>query len=143
LEWQYKKNKNLISGEFKSVLYLGNAGYHSVENLLSSCPLSKNVKIKIYRPVIFPVVLYGCETWFLTLREEHALRVFENRVLRKIFELQTDEIIWGWRKLYIEEFHSLHSSLNIIRMSKSRLVGLVGHIAFIRRGMRAGFWWES
>ena len=67
------------------MLKLGNACYHSVQNLLSSSLLSKNLKIKIYRTIILPVVFYGCETWSLTLREEHRLRVFEKRVLRRIF----------------------------------------------------------
>jgi hypothetical protein len=61
---------------------LGNACYHLVQNLFSSRLLSKNLKIKIYRTIILPVVLYGCETCLLTLREEHRLRVFENRELR-------------------------------------------------------------
>jgi len=64
---------------------LGNACYHSVQNLLSSTLLSKDLKIKIYRTIILPVVLYGCETWSLTLRDERRLRVFENRVLRTVF----------------------------------------------------------
>ena len=76
-------NQNSIQEEIKSRLKLGNACYHSVQNLLSSSLLSKNVKIKIYRTVILPVVLYGCETWSLTLREEHRLKLFENRVLRR------------------------------------------------------------
>ena len=59
-----------------------------------------NIKIKIYRTIIFPVVLYGCETWSLTLREEHRLGVFENRVLRGIFETESDEVTWEWRKLH-------------------------------------------
>jgi hypothetical protein len=66
--------------------------------------LSKNIKIRIYKTVILPVVLYGCETWPLTLREEHRLRVFENRVLRRIFGPKRDEVTGGWRKLYNEEF---------------------------------------
>ena len=70
---------------FKLNMYYSHACYHSVQNLLSSSLLSKNLKIKIYRTIILPVVLYGCETWSLTLREEHRLRVFENRVLRRIF----------------------------------------------------------
>jgi hypothetical protein len=78
-------NQNSIHEEIKSRLKSGNARYHSAQNLLSSSLLSKNVKIKIYRTIIFPVVLYGCETWSLTLREECRLRVFENRVLRRIF----------------------------------------------------------
>ena len=70
-------NKNSILEEIKSRLRSGNACYHSVQNLLSSRSLSKNLKIKIYRTIILPVVLYGCETWLLTLREERKLRVFE------------------------------------------------------------------
>jgi hypothetical protein len=68
--------------------------YHSVPNLLSS-RLSKNIKIRIYRTIIFSVVLYGCETWSLTLREKHRLRVFENRVLRRIFGRKRDEVTGG------------------------------------------------
>jgi hypothetical protein len=78
-------DQNCIQEEMKSRLNLGNACYHSVQNLLSSRILSKNVWIKIYRTIILPVVLYGCETWSLTLGEERWLRVFENRVLRKVF----------------------------------------------------------
>jgi len=78
-------NQNSIAEEIKSRLRSGNAGYHSVQNLLSSTLLSKNLKIKIYRTIILPVVLYGCETWSLTLREERKLRVYENMVLRRIY----------------------------------------------------------
>ena len=78
-------NQNSIQKEIKSRLKLGNACYHSVQNRLSSNLLCKNLKIKIYRIIILPAVLYGCETWWLTLREEHRLRVFENRVMRRIF----------------------------------------------------------
>ena len=83
-------NQNPIQKEIKSRLKLGNACYHSAQKLMSSSLLSKNLKIKIYRTIIFPVVLYGCETWSLTLREEHRLRVFENRVLRRIFGPKRD-----------------------------------------------------
>jgi hypothetical protein len=76
-------NQNLIQEEIKRRLNSGNASYHSVQNLLSSRLLSKNLKIRVYKTIILPVVLYGCETWSLTLREEHRLRVFENRVLRR------------------------------------------------------------
>jgi hypothetical protein len=78
-------DQNYILEEIKSRLKLGNACCHSVWNLLSSMLLSKNLKIKIYKIIILPVVLYGCETWSLTLREERRLRVFENRVLRRVF----------------------------------------------------------
>jgi hypothetical protein len=73
-------NQNLIQEEIKRRLNSGNVWYHSVQNLLSSRLLSKSIKIRIYKIIIFPVVLYGCETWSLTLREEHRLRVFENMV---------------------------------------------------------------
>jgi hypothetical protein len=75
------------------------------------------------------VVPYGCETWFLTLREEHRLRVFENRVLRRIFGPKRGEVTGGWRKLHNEELHSLYSSPSIIRMFKSRRMRWVGNIA--------------
>jgi hypothetical protein len=82
--------------------------------------LSKNIKIRIYNTIILPVVLYGCETWSLTLREELRLRVFENRVLRRIFASRRDEVMGDWRKLHHEERHNSYSSPNIIRMIKSR-----------------------
>jgi hypothetical protein len=78
-------DKNCIHEEIRSRLNSGNACYHAVQNLLSSRLLSRNVKIKIYKTTILPVVLYGCETLSLTLREEHRLREFENRVLSRIF----------------------------------------------------------
>jgi hypothetical protein len=87
---------------------------------LSSHLLSRNVKVKIYKTIIMPVVLYGCETWSLTLREEHRLRMFENRVLRRVFEPKRDEVTGEWRKLHNEELHILYSSANIIRQIKSR-----------------------
>jgi len=85
-------NQNSIQEEIKSRLKLGNACYYSVQNLLSSSLLFKNLKIKIYRTIILPVVLYGCETWSLTLREERRLRVFENRMLRRVFGPKRDEV---------------------------------------------------
>jgi hypothetical protein len=84
-------NRNSIQEEVKSRLKLGNACYHLVQILLSSS-LSKNLKIKIYRTIILPVDLYGCETWSLTLREKCRLRVFENRVLRRIFGPKRDKV---------------------------------------------------
>jgi hypothetical protein len=95
---------------------------------LSSHLLSKNVKIRIYKTIILPVVLYGHETWSLPLREEHRLRVFENRVLRRIFGPKRDEVTGGWRKLLKEEFHNLHSLPSIIRMTKSRMMRWAGHV---------------
>jgi hypothetical protein len=102
------------------VYFSGNACYHSVQNLLSSSLLSKNVKIKIYRTVILPVVLYGCESWSLTLREECRLRIFENRVLRRIFGPKRDEVRGEWRRLHNKELYALYSSPNIIWVIKSR-----------------------
>jgi hypothetical protein len=89
-------------------------------NLLSSSLLSKNVKIRIYKTIILSVVLYVYETWSLTLRAEHGLRVLENRVLRRIFGPKRDEVTGGCRKLHNEELHDLYSSPSIIRMFKSR-----------------------
>jgi hypothetical protein len=82
--------------------------------------LSWNVKFKIYKTIILPAVLHGCETWSLNLREEHRLRVFENRVLRRIFGPKRDEETGEWRKLHSEELHNLYSSPDIIRQVKSR-----------------------
>jgi hypothetical protein len=82
---------------------------------MSSRLLSRNVKVKIYKTILLPVVLYGCETWSLTLREEHRLSVFENRVLRRIFGPKRDEVTGEWRKLHNEELHNLYSSPYIIR----------------------------
>ena len=94
--------------------------YHSVQNLLSSKLLSKNLKIKIYKTIILPVVLYGCETWSLTPRGERKLRVFENMVLRRIFGPRRDEVTGEWRRLHNEELNDLYSSPSIVRMIKSR-----------------------
>jgi hypothetical protein len=113
-------DQNCIHEEIRSRLNSGNACYHTVQNLLSSRLLSRNVKIKIYKTIILPVVLYGCQTWSLTLREEHRLRVFENRVLRRIFGPKRDEVIGGWRKLHNEELHGLYSSPSIVRVIKAR-----------------------
>ena len=99
---------------------LGNACYYSVQNLLSSSLLSKKLKNKIYRTIILPVVLYGSQTWSLTLREERRLRVFENRVLRGVFGPKRDEVTDEWRKLHNEEFNDLYSLPNIVRVVKSR-----------------------
>jgi hypothetical protein len=111
-------NQNLIYEKIKRRLNSGNDSYHSVQHLLSSRLLSIKVKIRIYKTIILPVALYGCETWFLILRNEHTLRVFESMVLRRIFGSRIDEITGRWRKLRDEELHS--SSLSKIRMIKSR-----------------------
>jgi hypothetical protein len=81
--------------------------------------------------------LYGCETWSLTLREEHGLRVFENRVLRKIFGVKRDEVTGEWRRLHNEELNDLYSSPNIIRVIKSRIMRWAGHVARMGEGTGA------
>jgi hypothetical protein len=86
------------------------------------------MKIKIYKTIILPVVLYGCTTWSLTLREEHRVRVFDNSVLRKIFGPKREEDKL-WRKFHNGELHSLYSSLNIVRVIKSRRMKWAGHVA--------------
>jgi len=100
-------NQNYIEAEIKSRLKSGNACFYSVKNILSFSLLSKNLKIKVYRNIILPVVLYGCETWSLTLREERRLSVLENRVLGRIFGPRRDEVTWEWRKLHNEELNDL------------------------------------
>jgi hypothetical protein len=85
----------------------------------------------VTKAIIFPVVLYGCETLSLTIREEHRLRVFENVVLRKIFGRKMGEIIGGWRKLHSEELHNMYTSPNIIRIIKSRRMRCAGRVAHI------------
>jgi len=108
-----------------STLKSGNAC--SAESL-SSTLLSKNINIKVYRNVIFPVVLYGCETWLLTVREECRLRVFESGVLRRIFGPRRDEVRGEWRKLHHEELYDLHCSANIVGVINMTM-GWVGHVA--------------
>jgi len=98
------KNQNSVPEEVKSRVKSGIACYHSVQNLLSSSLLSKNIKGKIYRTTILPLILYGCETWPLTLRKEHRLKVFENRVLGKIFEPKKDEVEVGGYDYIIRSF---------------------------------------
>jgi hypothetical protein len=106
--------------------------------------LSKNLNIKIYRTIILPVVLNGCETWSLTLREERRLRVFEKRVLRRIFRPKRDEVAGMWSKLHNEELNDLYSSPDIIREIKSRRMRWDGLVARMRKGEAyAGFQWGN
>jgi hypothetical protein len=110
-------NQSFIHEEIKSRLNSNNCCYHSFQNLLSSRMLCKNAKIKIYKTIIFPVVLYACETRSLTLRKKHRLRVFDNMVLRGIFVPKGNKII-GYRKLHNEQLQDLYSSSYIIKMSR-------------------------
>jgi len=130
-------NKNSIQEEIKNRLKLENACYYSVQNLLSSSLLSKKLKIKIYRTIILPVVLYGCETWSLTCREERRLRVFENRVLRRVFGPKRE-----WRKLHNEELSDVYPLPNIVLVVKSRRMRWAGHVARMGEGC-TGFWWGN
>jgi len=122
-------NQNSIQEEFKSGLKAGNACYHSMQDLLSSIFLLKNIKIKIYRTIILPVVLYGIETWSLTWRKKRRLRVFESRLLGRIFGPKRDEVTGELRKLHNEELIDLYSSSNIIRVIKLRRMRWAGHVA--------------
>jgi len=100
-----------------------------VQNLLSSRLLSTNLNIKIYRTIILPIVLYGCETWSLILWEERKLRVFESMVLRRIFGPRRDEVTGEWRRLHNEEINDLYCSPNIVRVIKWRIMRWAGHVA--------------
>jgi hypothetical protein len=120
--------------EIKSTLNSGNACYHSVQSLLSSRLLFGNLKFGIYKTIILPVVLYDCETWTVTSREEHRLRVFENRVLRRIFGPKRVEVTGEWRKLHNEEFHNLYLSPDIITKIKPRRMRWAGHVVRMGEG---------
>ncbi|KAJ4427536.1 hypothetical protein ANN_25184 [Periplaneta americana] len=128
------RDQNIVRNE---TIKIGDLSFEEVEKfkylgatkLLSSSLLSKNLKVRIYKTVILPVVLYGCETWTLTLREEQRLRVFENKVLRKIFGAKRDEVTGEWIKLHNAELHALYPSPDIIRNIKSRHLRWAGHVA--------------
>ena len=101
--------------------------YYSVQTLLSSRLLSRNLKMKIYKTIILSVVLYGCEAWSLTLYEECRLRVFENRILRRIFRSKRDEKE-KWKRLHSEELQSLYRSPNIFKVNKTRRLRCAVHV---------------
>jgi hypothetical protein len=104
--------------------------------------LLQNLNIKIYRTIILPVLLYGCETWSLTLTEECRLRVFENRALRRVFGPKRDVVTGEWRRLHNEELNDLYCSRNIVRVVTSRRMIWAGHVARMGRGeVHRGFWW--
>jgi hypothetical protein len=130
-------NHNSIQEEIKRRLNSGNACYHSAQNLLSSRLLTKNVKIRILQNYSFACGFVWCETWSLALREEHGVRVFENRVLRRIFGPKKDEVAGDSRKLHTEELHNLYSSPSIIRMIKSRRMRWTWRVARVREKRNA------
>ena len=105
------------------------------QNSVNSLHLSKNLKTRMYRNITLSVVLHGCETWSLTLREERRLRVFENRVLRRVFGPRRDDVTGEWRKLHNEELNDLYSSPGIVRVTKSRRMRWAGHV--VRTGERS------
>jgi hypothetical protein len=111
-----------------------------VQDLVPSSLLSKNIKLKIYRTVILLVILYGCETWSLTLRKEHRLKVFEILVLRKVFGTEWDKVTG---ELYNEEIYYLYSSLNIIRVIKPRRMRWAANVVWEKEELHTGFWWGN
>jgi len=129
-------NQNSIQEEIKSRLKSGHVCCLSVQSLLSSSSLSRNIKINIYRNIILPFISNGCETLSLTLREERRMRMFENRVLRRIFGPKGDEVAGEWRKLHNEELNNVYSSLIIVRVIRSRRIRWVDHVA--RMGEKKG-----
>ena len=133
--------QNSIREEIGSILKSGNACYYSVQNLLSSSFLSKNLKITIYRTIILPVVVCGCETCSLTFREERKLTVFEKRLLR-IFGPQRDEVTEELRKLHNEELNDLYSSPNMARVIKSIRMRWAGHVALMEESVYRVLLWK-
>jgi len=130
-------DKHSVHEEIKCRLLSGNACYYSVQNLLSYSLLPKKVKVKIYRTIILPVVLYGCETWSPTVSEEHGLGVFRNRVLRKTFGPTRDEIIRECGRQHNETLYDLYTPS--IWVIKSRRMRWLGHVA--HSGKRRGAYW--
>ena len=123
-------NQNSIQEEIKSRLILGMTANIQCRIFFSSSLLSKNLKIKVYRTIILPVVLYGCETLLLRFREEHTLKVFENRVTGRVFGTKRDEVTVEWRKLH----NDLYSLPNIVQVVKSRRMRWAGHVACMGEG---------
>jgi hypothetical protein len=118
-------NQDYIHEEIKSKLNLETACYHSVQNFLSSC-LPKNLKNKIYKTIILPIVLYRCWTRSLTLRKEHGLNVFENWVLGRISGAKREEVTGRWGNFHNEEFHNFYSLQNNIRVIRAKIINECG-----------------
>ena len=130
-------NTNGIHEKIKCRINMENACYYSLEKILASHLLSTKLKVSTYKLITLPAVLYGCETLSLTLREEQGLSVFENEVLKKIFEAKRDKITGEWRKLHNAELHALYSSPNIIRNLNSRRLIWAGHVACVQQSRNA------
>jgi len=122
----YVTSKNEVTEEIKSRLVSGNACFYSVQKLLTSRLISRKLKLKIYRTAILPD---GCESWSTTLADEHKLRVFESKVLRKIYGPKRDEMTGEWRRLHNEEQQGLYDSPDVVKIMKSRRLRWAGHVA--------------
>jgi len=114
----YVTNKNEVTEEMKSRLVSGNAFFYSVKKLLTSRLISRKLKLKIYKTVILSIILYGCESWSTTLADEHTLRVFENKVLRKIYGPKREEMTGEWRRLHNEVLHGLYDSPEVVKTTE-------------------------
>jgi len=137
-------NNKAMHEEFKSGLQAENVCYYSVQNLLRAIFLTKNISINIYITFILPVVFYGCKIWSHTMREERRQRVYENRVLRRIFGPKRDGATMEWTKPYNEELNDLYSSPNIFRVMKSGRIRWAGHVARMGEGKAyTGSWWGN
>jgi hypothetical protein len=138
------KDQNCMHEEIKSRINSENACYVSVQSLLSCRQLSMIVKVKIHKTVILSVVLCGCKSWSLTLREQNRLRIFGNRVLRRIFGPERDEVKEERRKLHSGELQKLYLSPNIIRRVKPRRMRWAEYVTCMGKERKMyKFWWES
>jgi hypothetical protein len=129
-------DQNCINEEIESKLNTGNVCYYSVQSLLTSCQVFRDVKFKLHKTTILPVVLYGCGTRFLKIRDENRPSVFEKRVLRRIFRRKKVEVTGEWRKFHSGELHNLFSSPDTISQIKSRRMRWAGHVARMEEGRK-------